>query len=911
MKALKNILNYYADCYAADLKAVSILDFYSTSVEHQLALDTFDLHNGKVPNLPIDSVWGETVDTALALHSKEKQLYVGTFFLKGKSSVLGRSTRVFAPLFLHDLTLYFEQGVYYVNVDLDNPILNPAFLQYLKSEMEIDSETETNFINALPTGKLDFETLVNLKKDIENLLPKLDASALSTLIANDSLEVDLETIARSRSVKYKLMLLAGSAIGLAQKSKGAQGVIQEIDIINRLPETSVLLKQIFGYGSKPALNSRPVQKHNIYTISSISTQQKKVFLSLKAHDMTMVIGPPGTGKTFTIANLAAHLIGEGKSTLIVCKTVQACKVVMAKIQNDLGIKSKLINATTKRYKYSLQTKLNKIIYGIKSHDIDATSLDQNKKYLDQVIAELASLVKRLIKVEKDEIKWGELYFSDKNKFLKTIVIKWIEYKKHRKDSLMVLAQKIRKAEKQKKIISKKHILKSYDLTLRNSLKNHRAAFITLTEALSEETGNLIHDKFNEINFDLILNALPVWVCTANNLHNTLPLQANLFDTVIIDEASQCDIPSAIPLLYRAKKLVIVGDNKQLRHVSFLSRTQELKFRAINNIKANLPYYRSNSVLDLVNKYISNQDQVIFLDEHYRSVPAIIDFSNKNFYDSALQIMTDKPSLKETDAGLSLYKVTGCREPNGTNPTETRYIINYIKEIIKSELTLDKKHKCSIGIISPFRAQVNLIKKEVRKTFTLNELKHHDILIGTPHQFQGEEREVICISFVVDNNTHHGSIQYLNKEDVFNVCITRAKKLQVVFTSIDYKTLSPKYLLSRYLNSIIDQGNQAIPPNAPDDNFANEVSAMLTENIENISVTPNFIIGGLEIDLLVTDQENIFCIDLIGYPGDFAPMFSQAKIRMLERMNYSIYFLAYSDWHLDREKSIKNLLGFLT
>jgi len=127
---------------------------------------------------------------------------------------------------------------------------------------------------------------------------------------------------------------------------------------------------------------------------------------------------------------------------------------------------------------------------------------------------------------------------------------------------------------EKKLLQRNKDLKeliqvSFHNILNQSLKTSRGALQDLLKALRARTGNRKESFFYEIDFQKLLQALPIWVANSTDINKVLPLQKELFDVVIIDEATQCDMASSIPLLQRAKCAVIVGDPKQLRHISFL------------------------------------------------------------------------------------------------------------------------------------------------------------------------------------------------------------------------------------------------------------------------------------------------------------------------------------------------------
>jgi superfamily I DNA and/or RNA helicase len=194
--------------------------------------------------------------------------------------------------------------------------------------------------------------------------------------------------------------------------------------------------------------------------------------------------------------------------------------------------------------------------------------------------------------------------------------------------------------------------------LHDALRRHRREFSAFLQAIRARTGGKQEDLFQKIDFKVLFTAFPVWLANLADIHDVLPLQKELFDLAIIDEATQCDIASSLPILQRAKRIVITGDPNQLRHLSFLSKDRQAALLGKYEVPmdtAELYDYREKSILDFVNAKLTSQDQVIFLNEHYRSEPPIIAFSNETFYGGALHIMTEKPERNEHHS-LTLHRV---------------------------------------------------------------------------------------------------------------------------------------------------------------------------------------------------------------------------------------------------------------
>jgi len=908
MNSTNDIIKFYKDCYLYDYKAISVNNFFNKNIELQYFLNSFEPFNGKLLDYPVNSDWGKTIDEELSLNSKEKGLYAGTFFLKGKINILGKETKVITPLYLFEVNLNQIDDIYSIELNLNNPIINPTFLDLIKNKYDFLNLSYDDFSSHIPKGILDFDNLFLLKKNLRKLFPNLNIESIDKWMSLNFDENNLKSIYKSNSKKYDNYLIASSAIGLIKKPKGSRGVINELNTITDSKTKNFLVESIFN-SSKRNIQTKHKKNKPIRTPVSLSESQKQVFNSLNKHNLTLVIGPPGTGKSFTIAALTADLISKGKSVLIASKNNQAGKVVSNKIEYNLGLKGLVVKTARYSYKRSLKTRLNNILNGIAIKRVHVVELRRLEKDLNDINSEIDGLIRYLKKREEDELKWGTFFDNYDNRFFSRIKKKWIEYQHRNSTSIFKIKSDIDNLEIKRIRKTKKSIKDRYNLNLYNNTLNKRKQVKFLVKALEEKAGNLINEQFDKIDFNLLFKALPAWICNTSDIHNILPLRKDLFDVVIIDEATQCDISSTIPILYRAKKAIIVGDPKQLKHISFLSSSHEKTLKEKYNLDSQILNYRNNSILDLINDSIQSQEQVIFLNEHYRSSPDIIDFSNRKFYSENLSIMTESP-VSNVKRNIFLKEVNGKRSENGVNIEEANSIIQNISEIIKNEEKIEK-HLCqSIGIISPFRPQVNYLKSLIRKTIDLNDFKRHNILIGTPFHFQGEERDVILLSFVVDDYVHPSTFLYLNREDVFNVSITRARNKQIVFTSLSYKNLNENYLISQYLNSISKTINIKLPKHDIHDKFADEVIDFINQKIRVEEIYKSFMVAGVEIDIVIVKNNKTYCLDLVGYPGIYERQFSPKKIKMLNRMNHPIFFITFSSWFLKQRLCKKEIIKFI-
>lgn len=445
--------------------------------------------------------------------------------------------------------------------------------------------------------------------------------------------------------------------------------------------------------------------------------------------------------------------------------------------------------------------------------------------------------------------------------------------------------------------------------LRDQVKRQR--LIIHTKAIVERKKNLQNRLLEEEDFRPLLEAFPCWCVTTYAVSGSLPMKSGLFDVAIIDEASQCDIASCFPILYRAKKAVIVGDDKQLPHLSFLEKAKEQSFLSQYNIpdKYQLMWrFRTNSMFDLANYYSTNP---VLLDEHFRSFYPIIQFSNQEFYGNRIRIMT-----KDTGANniLELHRVQdGKVDSDATrNLPEVEAVLKRIHELILEDEGNDE-NPVSIGVVSPFRGQVDLISKAIRQVLTETTIRKHQIEVGTAHTFQGDERDVMIFSLAVADNSFSQSLTFLQKPNLFNVAITRARKKLITFISRDPMSLPPGLLKDyiEYVQRYIDSAKEDEFSNK--NKFKNSFEQVIAQAfiMEGFEVKAGFETAGVVPDLLVKDElGNSLIVEVDGVADDKKMNISDIKKQtILERAGYKVVRISYREWQhsaqacIDRVKQV--------
>ena len=278
-----------------------------------------------------------------------------------------------------------------------------------------------------------------------------------------------------------------------------------------------------------------------------------------------------------------------------------------------------------------------------------------------------------------------------------------------------------------------------------------------------------------------------------------PLVDNLFDILIIDEASQCDIASALPLILRAKQVVIIGDPKQLKHITSVRVDDEDIIREHLGLSAR-PYlkYAEQSLWDYAADFLAHANQnssPITLENHYRCHHEIIGYSNHQFYsrflDKPLNVMTDESNMTLPQQGVVMINVHGKQESENINVNK----IEGDRAVALAKEVCSLKADISIGIVTPFRDQADYIKSRLDDSIKGN------VEVNTAHGFQGDEKDVIIYSLVVTDNSPQRKVNWIDYmvPNLVNVAVTRARQTLYVVGNADYiRTVSPERNALGYL-----------------------------------------------------------------------------------------------------------------
>lgn len=270
-------------------------------------------------------------------------------------------------------------------------------------------------------------------------------------------------------------------------------------------------------------------------------------------------------------------------------------------------------------------------------------------------------------------------------------------------------------------------------------------------------------------------AVPAWIMPMTKALESLNARENKFDVIIVDEASQSDI-SALAIMYLGKKIIIVGDDEQVSPTNFAGgftteAIEQLEKQYIKGVISNSSLFtKDTSLYDIALTTFTKAA----LKEHFRCVPEIIDYSNRLCYNGSIKPLRDEGSVVIKPATTTI-RVNGERLFNKTNVEEADKIVSLISACIEQP----EYDGMTFGVITLLGSgeQAKLIQQKLIQELGTQIMEERQIISGTPAQFQGDERDVIFLSFV-DSNENEGPLRMTSdkKENKqrYNVAVSRAK-----------------------------------------------------------------------------------------------------------------------------------------
>lgn len=412
-------------------------------------------------------------------------------------------------------------------------------------------------------------------------------------------------------------------------------------------------------------------------------------------------------------------------------------------------------------------------------------------------------------------------------------------------------------------------------------------------------------------------AVPAWIMPVSSVMNTINPAKTKFDVLILDEASQSGIAAAA-LLYMGRKIIIVGDDKQVSPAGVGENEQQMeKLRGmfIKNKVYNAHLWDARtSIYDVAQQVYSP----LMLKEHFRCVPDIIGYSNALCYDGKIKPLREAGSSPFKTA-IVPFRVCGQRNKRKVNAQEAEAIVALIKACLERAEYADK----SIGVISLLgKEQAAYISRRLLNEIPLTQHEEHRILCGDASSFQGDERDVIFLS-MVDSNDKDGPLFMADGEGQgsngtpmkqrYNVAVNRAKDQLWVVHSLDVQADLKQGDLRRGLleyadcPSPLEIQKQHIQEKA-ESLFEEEVAAALVER--GYHIEQQWPVGAYRIDIVAICEGRKVAIECDGeryHSGEEKVWEDMERQRLLERLGWRFIRIRGSEYYRSREQTIERVV----
>ncbi|KQM19617.1 AAA domain-containing protein [Novosphingobium sp. Leaf2] len=414
--------------------------------------------------------------------------------------------------------------------------------------------------------------------------------------------------------------------------------------------------------------------------------------------------------------------------------------------------------------------------------------------------------------------------------------------------------------------------------------------------------------------DRAKNALPCWIMPHYRVSESLPAELGLFDLVVIDEASQSTL-AALPALLRAKQVLIVGDDRQVSPDAGFREEARMNQLADRHLAGQLDDYRSalreeKSLYDLGTVVFAGG--AILLKEHFRCVGPIIEYSKAQFYAHQLVPLRLPSASERLDPPLVDILVEDGYRKGKINPPEVDCIVDAIGRIADDPAM---GHR-SIGVTTLLgQEQAVAILTAIEQVLGAEVMLRHDIRVGEPAAFQGDERDIMFLSLVAERGS--SGLSGLGYEQRFNVAASRARDRMVLVRSVELEDLRPSDALRRSLIQhfhapyAAETGLAQERRSRCESPFECEMYDMLVEC--GYRVDTQVPVGSKRIDLVVEGADDSrLAIECDGdrYHGPEQWPDDMARQRMLERAGWTVWRCFASRFVRERQSVIDELVGVL-
>jgi very-short-patch-repair endonuclease len=423
--------------------------------------------------------------------------------------------------------------------------------------------------------------------------------------------------------------------------------------------------------------------------------------------------------------------------------------------------------------------------------------------------------------------------------------------------------------------------------------------------------------------------IPSWIMPLHKLWDSVSPQPGLFDTVIIDEASQSGIDSLV-LLLLAKRVIVVGDDKQNSPEAVGIREDDIARLArehLRDFRFREEFRPDSSLFDHGERAFGD---VISLREHFRCVPEIIRFSNELCYSDCPLIPLRQAPPDRLSPLRAIYIDAASCEGEGQrvrNKSEAEAIVEHILICLSDEAYENK----TMGVIVlQGHGQVELIERMLAERLEPKTIQDRKLRCGVPATFQGDQRDVMFLSLVTAPNVRFRALNRLPEVRRFNVAMSRARDQVWLFHSVPQSDLGPDDLRRKLVAFVRNPMRETLvnldaerdrlerearrtprrhgdQPEPYESWFEVDVALELLRR--KYLIRPQYEVAGKWIDLVIEGSESRLAVECDGdtWHGPEQYEHDAARQRQLERAQWTFSRVRESDFYANRARAIQLVL----
>lgn len=805
-KYWRGLLSYYAATQRADPrgKATQFLD------RHGEAWQLF----------AVRGCWWKGADLRFAMESLPEKFREALTHRKEKTCALGYPLSVFdsknvvefVPALLVAATWRITGHDLEIEVGDADPVVNPDWLKKIcaASSWTADDLVETSF----PIG--EDGDLGAVAARLRHALAKIGGGDLSPGNPADRLTLGIDGLRNC------------AAIFLPSDARFTQGTAVDLDAMSAWSEEEFrrsALNSLFSGTNAVRLPTADQTSVPLIQIREMTDRQFDAAQAALSTPLTVIQGPPGTGKSDVVVSLLLSIFMARKTVLFASKNHQALDEVETRLSKLVGT-----NPVLTRGRDAEGDRDTNFLAALKELSAGEPRSGTYPPSIDEVVAaaeieasnrvvrrtraelevELATLIERSLALAPEGNPTPLPRPSLWRRVLNT-VSRWTRFSGTAADGpvredagFREINRRIERLHAKRAVLPIEMPEAQYESALDRSAAHMTAIeeFAKFVTSIDSDGRQTLLDRVKEMEFNgltkskkllaedahLLLNHRPIWAISTLSVPSRVPLVAGLFDYLIVDEGSQCDIASALPLIARAQRVVVVGDPLQLSFIPQLSRQQE---HALMDA-AGLPKEGRHAIAQSINSLFDFAEkrptsQRMFLADQFRSASGIVDYINDEFYGGRLVARREDDDLKvprDYKPGLEWRDVKGrpgLEDGGNINAIEADAVVALIVELVRGG-----KFDGSIGVLSPFTAQVARLSRQAKQVLTDQERARVKLKIATIDKFQGGEADVILFSPVITAGAGFGVVNFLRRERRrLNVAISRARALCLVVGDLAY------------------------------------------------------------------------------------------------------------------------------